>query len=70
MDKYEGDVVEHVVDAEDDAERRSHAEHRDKSLRLPEIVQIRDPVTEILHVQRVDQQTDPVVHVPASVAPG
>lgn len=70
MNKHVGHIVKHMVDAQNDRQRGSHAEQGEKALGLPEVVQIGYPIAKVLDVERMDENANPYVHVAISVAEG
>lgn len=50
LNKDVGDVIKSVVNAKKNVEWGSHSEEREKTLRLPKVVQIRNPVAQIFNI--------------------
>jgi hypothetical protein len=59
-----------MINTEQNVKRSPHSKKGEKALSLPKVVQVRNPVAQILDVQRVNQNSDPNIHISAIMAIG
>ena len=59
LNKNIGNVDERMIKAKKNVERRAHAEKRQEALCLPKIVEIRNPIAQILDVETMNEDANP-----------